>query len=107
MNYSQRKYLERLMAQEPSEKSDPLGIWPSSLRGLQVVESPNLPRYTLPPEIIPGVEWPAGFREAINSWSVAFLGTTNRVPRGSAYMIGERIVVMRPEDVVRVSNISI
>ena len=107
MNYSQIKHFERLMAAAPSERNDPLGIWPSRLFGLDVIESPDIPRYTLPPEVIPGVEWPAGFREAINAWSRSFLGTTNTVPHGTCFVIADRLVVMRPEDVVRVSTISI
>jgi hypothetical protein len=105
MNYSQRKYLERLLAQEPSERSDPLGIWPTRLFGMDVIESRDVPRYTLPEEVIPGVPWPAGFREDINRWSRSFLGTTNPLPRGMAYVIGNRYAVMRPEDVVRISGL--
>lgn len=105
MNYSQRKYLERLMAREPSERNDPLGIWPSRLFGMDVIASPDVPRYTLPEEVIPGVPWPPGFRESINRWSVAYLGTTNAIPRGMAYVIGSRYTVMRPDDVVKISNL--
>lgn len=104
MNYSQRKYLERLMAGVPSEHNDPLGIWPSRLCGMDVIKSPDVPRYTLPEELMPGVPWPPGFRDEINQWSRSFLGTTNVVPKGMAYVFGHNIV-MRPEDVVRISKL--
>lgn len=104
MNYSQRKYMERLMAGVPSEHNDPLGMWPSSLFGMNVIKSPDVPRYTLPEEILPGVPWPPGFRDDINRWSRSFLGTTNAVPRGTAYVLNNRSIVMRPSDVVKISN---
>ncbi len=71
MNYSQRKYLERLMAGVPSERNDPLGIWPSRLFGMDVIESPDVPRYTLPEELMPGVPWPPGFRDSNPRCTVA------------------------------------
>jgi len=105
MNYSQRKYLERLMAQEQSEHHDPLGLrMPGSLLGMRVFESPDVPRYTLPAEVIPGVPWPPGFREEINRWSREFLGTVNALPPGMAYVIGGNRLVMRPADVVKLTN---
>lgn len=104
MNYSQRKHLERLMAQDPSEHSDPLGIWPSRLFGLNVIVAPDVPRYTLPAEVIPGVPWPPGFRDEINAWSRSFLGTTNMIPRGTAYMLPGGYTIMRPSDVVKINN---
>ena len=105
MNYSQRKHLERLMVGVPSEHNDPLGIWPSRLFGLNVIESPDVPRYTLPEEIIPGVPWPTGFRDEINRWSRSFLGTANMVPRGTAYVLASGYTVMRPDDIVRINAI--
>lgn len=84
----------------------PFGFNPFSLSllGLDIIESREIPRYTLPEEVIPGVPWPPGFRDEINSWSRKFLGTSNVVPRGMCYVMGHRMV-MRPEDVVKISNI--
>lgn len=105
MNYSQRKYCARLMAESPWQDYDPFGLrMPGMFAGMKVVESPDLPRYTLPEEIMPGVPWPPGFRDEINRWSRSFLGTTNAVPRGTAYMIGNSMLVMRPSDVVKLAN---
>lgn len=73
--------------------------------GIHIVESPDRPRYTLPEEVIPGVPWPPGFRDKINRWSVDFLGTTNLLPRGTAYMLGNGVAVMHPSDVVKINNI--
>lgn len=78
----------------------------SGLAGMRVVESRDCPRYTLPEEVIPGVPWPPGFREEFNRWSTAFLGTTNIVPKGMAYVLMNDTLVMRPEDVVKLSNLS-
>lgn len=72
--------------------------------GIDIIESKDVPKYTLPEEVIPGVPWPPGFREEINRWSVSFLGTTNVVPHGFAYVLANRIAVMRPSDVVKISN---
>lgn len=82
---------------------DPFGFGPS-LFGMKVIESPDVPRYTLPEEIIPGVPWPPGFRAEINAWSKEFLGTTNALPRGMAYLIGNTYAVMRLEDFTKLRN---
>lgn len=102
MNYSQRKHIERLMSASPRHDFDPFGLH-GRLFGMDVIESPDVPRYTLPAEVIPGVPWPPGFRDEINRWSRSFLGTTNAVPRGMAYVIAGRSIVMRPDDVVRIT----
>jgi hypothetical protein len=73
--------------------------------GMEVITHPDVPRYVLPEEVIPGVPWPPGFRDEINKWSREFLGTANVVPRGTAYVIGNRYAVMRPSDVVKLTNI--
>jgi hypothetical protein len=83
---------------------DPFGV--GMFGDIKVIESPDRPRYVLPTEIIPGVPWPPGFRDEINAWSLAFLGTTNMLPRGTAYMIAGQYAVMRPQDVVKLSNIA-
>ena len=73
--------------------------------GIRIIESPDRPRYTLPEEVIPGVPWPPGFRDEINQWSYSFLGTANIIPRGTAYMIGAGFAIMRPSDVVKITNL--
>lgn len=106
MNYSQRKHIERLLADVPANGFNPFGLRsPSCVFGMDVIESPDVPRYTLPDEVIPGVPWPPGFRDSINDWSRSFLGTTNPLQRGMAYVIGGHSIVMRPEDVVRISGV--
>lgn len=89
---------------ELCDSFDPFGLHrPRRVFGMDVIESPDVPRYTLPAEVIPGVPWPIGFRDEINRWSRSFLGTTNKVPRGMAYVLGGRSIVMRPEDVLKIS----
>lgn len=104
MNYSQRKHMERLMS-GASDRIDPFSI--GSFAGIKIVESPDVPRYTLPAEVIPGVPWPPGFRDGINQWSAQFLGTTNMVPSGTMYMMASGYVVMRPKDVALLINCAI
>jgi len=106
MNYSQRKHIERLMADMPEPPYDPFSLRiPARLFGMDVIESKDQPRYTLPEEVIPGVPWPPGFRDDINAWSHSFLGTTNIIPRGTFYVIGNRCVIGRPSDVVKISGV--
>ena len=106
MNYSQRKHIERLMDAAPRDDFDPFGLrMPSMFGGIRVIESPDVPRYTLPAEVIPGVPWPPGFRDEFNQWSRSFLGTTNMLPRGTAYVIAGHTAVMRPADVVKLSGL--
>lgn len=83
---------------------NPFGI-PGSLFGMKVIESRDLPRYTLPEEVMPGVTWPPGFREDFNRWAAARLGTINLVPHGTAYAIGGQYMVMRQADVAQIINI--
>ena len=78
---------------------------PNTIFGMKVVISPNRPRYVLPEEIIPGVPWKPGFRDEINKWSLEFLGTTNVLPKGEAYIINNNTVMLRPEDAVKLRNI--
>ena len=54
----------------------------NSLLGLNIIVSPDHPKYELPREVIPGVPWPPGFREDINAWSLGFLGTRNLLKNG-------------------------
>lgn len=104
MSYSQRKYLERLMSSaDPLPPiGEPFGL---SLGGIRIQESPDVPRYTLPAEVMPGVPWPPGFRDELNQWSRLFLGTTNVLPRGTAYLLAGRTLVMRPSDAVRLRGL--
>ncbi len=93
----------------PHDDFDPFGLrMPrmfSTLGGIRVVESPDRPRYTLPAEVLPGVPWPLGFREDFNRWSRLFLGATNVLPPGMAYIIGGHTAVMRPADVVKLTGL--
>lgn len=70
---------------------------PQTFLGMKIVLSPDRPRYTLPEELVPGVPWPAGFREQINSWSLSYLGTVNLLPEGQVLVVGSTIT-MRPDD---------
>lgn len=106
MNYSQRKHIERLMDATPARDFDPFGLrMPGRLFGMDVHVSPDIPVYTLPEEVCPGVPWPPGFRDEINRWSRSFLGTRNAVPRGSAFVISNQFVVMRPSDAALLMNL--
>ena len=105
MNYSQRKHLERLITAAPRDDFDPFGLrMQRTFGGIRVMESPDVPRYTLPAEVMPGVPWPPGFRDECNQWSRSFLGTTNMLPRGTALMLARGYAVMRPRDVVKLVN---
>ena len=81
---------------------NPLGL---DFFGLKVIQSEDRPRYVLPKEVIPGVPWPPGFREKINTWSTEFLGTTNMLPKGAVFILANQYVIMRPRDVVKISNL--
>lgn len=94
---------DALRFEEGARRFGMLGL--GTFAGLKIVESPDIPRYTLPAELMPGVPWPPGFRDDINRWSRSFLGTTNVVPRGQMYVVANQMVVMRPEDVVRVNTL--
>jgi hypothetical protein len=93
----------------PPRSPDPFDLLPryrpGNLMGMDVIESPDVPRYTLPDEVIPGVPWPPGFRDEINKWSREFLGTTNMLPRNTMYVIANRALVMRPSDVVKITGL--
>lgn len=59
-----------------------------NLFGFDVHVSPDYNKYTLPEEVIPGVPWPAGFREEINAWSRNFIGTYNLVKDNEFLQVG-------------------
>lgn len=86
--------------------NDPFGLYqnPSSIFGMRLVESQDHPRYVLPAELIPGVPLPKAFRDEFNKWSREFLGTTNAVPRGMAYVLGGSTIVMRRQDAAVLIN---
>jgi hypothetical protein len=99
---------KRLADMMPRREPDPFAIdafMRPCIGGLDVIESPDVPRYVLPEEVIPGVPWPPGFRDEINHWSREFLGTTNMLPPGMSYVIAGRYAVMRRSDVVKLINI--
>lgn len=72
------------------------------LCGFNIHESPDVPRYELPAEVMPGVPWPPGFRDEINRWARETCGTTNLLPPGSVYVLGNSTIVMRASDVVKI-----
>ena len=100
--------LRRMADLMPRREPDPFSLGSflrPSICGLDIIESPDVPRYVLPEEVIPGVPWPPGFRDEINRWSRDFLGTTNMLPRGTSYIIANRYAVVRPADVVKLINV--
>lgn len=52
----------------------PWGLPVGSIYGMTVCLVPDPPRYQLPAEVMPGVPWPAGFREGFNAWARGLLG---------------------------------
>lgn len=70
--------------------------------GMRIIESPDLPRYTLPADVPP----PRGMtRAAFAAWSREVCGVINLVPPGQAYVIGGHTVHMNPRDVLKLSNL--
>lgn len=55
------------------------GLSVGSIYGMSVCVVPDRPRYELPAEVMPGVPWPAGFREEINAWAASFLGRSGNL----------------------------
>ena len=111
MNYSQRKHIERLMADRPFDGFDPFGLrTPGRLLGMDVIESPNVPRYQMPEWLVPprpgfdGVRWEPTLRQETNRWAAGFLGFTNPLPRGQFIVMANRLVARR-EDIVMLTNI--
>ncbi len=54
------------------------------LCGLAVFISPDLPRRTLPDEVMPGIPWPDGFKAKMDAWMLDFFGTTNLIEDNAA-----------------------
>ena len=54
----------------------------NKFHGLNVIIAPKCPRYVLPEEVMPGIPWPAGFREEFNAWSKEVCGSVSSVPEG-------------------------
>lgn len=57
------------------------GVTPA-LMGMSVQISPDRPRYVLPEELMPGVPWPEGFRDSINTWARGFFKGWNLMEDG-------------------------
>ena len=69
------------------------------INGYGVIVSRDYPKYVLPAEILPGVPWPPGFRDEINTWSRSFLGVSNAIIPGQYYVMeNEKIIVVHPSD---------
>lgn len=71
---------------------------PRTLFGMTVVAAPLHPRYVLPADVPPP---PGMTRAEFNAWSRHVCGMTCTVPRGAAYVIGGKSVVVHPYDVAR------
>ncbi len=67
-----------------------------NLFGMEVIVYPDRPRYQLPAELLPGIPWPAGFRDDFNAWAVGFLGTVPLIDPNAAYVLHGRTLVMGP-----------
>lgn len=65
----------------------------SRIYGLDVVLSEDRPRYVMPDELLPGVPWPAGFRDSMNRWAADFLGTINPIPDSEVLVMGSFILM--------------
>ena len=63
-------------------------------QGYNIQVVPDFPKYVLPEEVCPGVPWPPGFRDTINTWSLDFLGTTCLLPDDQVYVVEGRKLVM-------------
>ena len=50
--------------------------------GTAVFVNPDRAAYVLPDEVIPGVPWPPGFKEEINTWALGFFSTWNLLRDG-------------------------
>lgn len=68
------------------------------LTGIQVVVTPDLPRYTMPEWLLPpsnqhdGVRWDQALRQETDRWALDFLGTTNVTMDGEVLMVDPRRV---------------
>ena len=78
---------------------DPFGL--GSFLGMRFVESPDVPRYTLPADVPPP---PGMTRAEFAAWSRKVCGVTNIVPPGQAVVLrGLNMTVMRPSDIAKLS----
>lgn len=85
---------------------DPFGLLPSRIFGLDIIEAKHRPRYEMPEWLVPGVvRWDEKFRSETNEWAREVCGMVDSLPRGMAYVIGGRMAVMHPADVVQIANI--
>lgn len=69
---------------------------PFTYQGMDIRVYPDQPKYTLPEEVCPGVPWPPGFRDMINTWSVDFLGTTNSIEDGKVLVLMGKMMCVNP-----------
>lgn len=76
----------------------------SSLLGFDIVVSPDVARYVLPAEVLPGVPWPPGFRDSINAWARDFCGTTNFIPDGEVMFERGRRIYVNPRTAAAMRN---
>ena len=71
----------------PTLNYDPFGrVQPETLFGFNLIVAPEIPRYKLPDEVIPGVPWPADFKAEIDAWALKVCGTVCFVPEGIAFV---------------------
>lgn len=81
-----------------------------SLLGINIIVAPDKPRYTLPAEVLPGIPWPAGFKENIDSWASKFFKPVPTIPDNEVYFIGSKNMTMNPRTYnavkVKLGNVS-
>lgn len=88
------------------DQFDPFGLRPMRLFDLDIIEAKQRPRYEMPEWLVPGVvRWDPKMRDETNEWARSVCGMVDVIPRGMAYVIGGRMAVMHPADVVKISNI--
>jgi hypothetical protein len=59
---------------------------------MQVVISPDVPRYVLSNEIMPGLPWPPGFKQEVDAWALEVCGTHN--------LLGDTVLIMNEHTLV-------
>lgn len=72
----------------------------TTLDGIAVVVHEPLPRYRLPPQLVlPGcgitLEWPPGFRDAMDAWTPSLGELPPVIPDGQAIMAAGRLHLNR------------
>ena len=74
--------------------------------GIRISVVPDTPRYSLPAEVLPGVPWPAGFRDHINTWARGYFRSTNIIPDGQCIVLPGDEVVCSPRTYAALREIS-